>query len=252
MNRQDISKLQKNRAIFLKLGFVIALALVTYAFNYTVYEQEQIVEIEPMEKDLDDIPVVRTRHEEKRLPPPPVLEEVVLPETIETPEFIETPEPVPTEVLAENTDALDTTIVAQKVVQKALPLPPPLPEDPEETKDILFKIVERMPEFGNCNKASTRREREAYSNRNLLLFINKHIKYPRVALENNVSGRVIIRFVVDREGRVIDPHVLRDPGAGLGAEALRVVKMLPLWKPGEQRGRKVKVQFTIPIQFSPI
>jgi protein TonB len=81
-------------------------------------------------------------------------------------------------------------------------------------------------------------------------FLHDHIRYPAVAKENNVTGRVFIQFVVEKDGSLTDLKILRDPGSGLGDEALRVLKSSPHWTPGIQNGKPVRVQYTVPVNFS--
>lgn len=81
-------------------------------------------------------------------------------------------------------------------------------------------------------------------------FLRDHIRYPAIAKENNVTGRVFIQFVVERDGSLTDLKILRDPGSGLGEEALRVLKISPHWTPGIQNGKPVRVQYTVPVNFS--
>lgn len=80
-------------------------------------------------------------------------------------------------------------------------------------------------------------------------FIQENIEYPQLALENNISGKVYVTFVVEEDGSITNPKVLRDIGGGCGQEALRVVKMMPKWKPGKQQGKVVRVQFNLPVKF---
>lgn len=81
-------------------------------------------------------------------------------------------------------------------------------------------------------------------------FLSSKIHYPEAAKENNTQGRVIVTFVVERDGSLTDIKTLRDPGNGLGEEAIRVLKLAPRWSPGVQNAKKVRVQFTIPINFN--
>ena len=80
-------------------------------------------------------------------------------------------------------------------------------------------------------------------------FIAKNLKYPQAAKDSNIQGRVFVQFTVDKDGTIINPKVARDIGGGCGEEALRVVKMMPKWKPGESRGTKYRVQCTLPVPF---
>lgn len=81
-------------------------------------------------------------------------------------------------------------------------------------------------------------------------FLSDHIRYPPVAKENNVQGRVFIQFVVEKDGSLTDLKVIKEPGSGLGDEAARVLKMTPHWTPGIQNGKPVRVQFTVPVNFT--
>jgi protein TonB len=81
-------------------------------------------------------------------------------------------------------------------------------------------------------------------------FLHDHIRYPAVAKENGTQGRAFIQFIVERDGSLTDLKILRDPGSGLGEEAVRVLKISPHWRPGIQNGKPVRVQYTVPINFS--
>ena len=81
-------------------------------------------------------------------------------------------------------------------------------------------------------------------------YLAQNIKYPQLARENNITGRVFVTFVVERDGSVTGVRVLRDIGGGCGQEAVRVVKSMPKWTPGKQRGKAVRVQYNLPVNFS--
>jgi protein TonB len=107
-------------------------------------------------------------------------------------------------------------------------------EEPEEQE--IFQVVEEMPEFpggmGECMK-----------------FLGKNIKYPTISQENGVQGKVIVQFVVNKDGTVVDPVVVRSVDPYLDKEALRVINSMPKWKPGKQRGKPVRVRYTVPVTF---
>ena len=109
-------------------------------------------------------------------------------------------------------------------------------EGSNEVPEDVFVIVEKMPQFPGGDAA-------------LLNFISKQVKYPDIAVEKGIQGKVIIRFVVTRDGSVKNAKVLRGVAPSLDKEALRVVNLLPKWTPGEQRGKRVDVYYTIPISF---
>ena len=107
-------------------------------------------------------------------------------------------------------------------------------EEPQEK--VIFQVVEEMPEFpGGMGEA--------------MKFLAKNIKYPVAAQQAKIEGRVIVQFVVERDGSISDIHAMRGVNPDLDAEAIRVVSLMPKWKPGKQRGKAVPVKFTMPIMF---
>ncbi len=80
-------------------------------------------------------------------------------------------------------------------------------------------------------------------------YLSKNIKYPTIAQENGVQGRVIVQFVVNKDGSIVDPVVARSVDPYLDKEAIRVVSSMPKWKPGMQRGKPVRVRYTLPVAF---
>ena len=84
---------------------------------------------------------------------------------------------------------------------------------------------------------------------NGLKFLGKNIKYPTISQENGVQGKVIVQFVVNKDGSIVDPVVVRSVDPYLDKEALRVIKTMPKWKPGKQRGKAVRVKYTVPVTF---
>ena len=136
-------------------------------------------------------------------------------------------------------------IIAEEEVeitrQENTPPPPPPPpaavvEEEEESAQQIFTVVEEMPKFPGGDAE-------------LLKFIAKSIKYPVIAQENGIQGRVICAFVVNRDGSVVDAEVLRGVDPSLDKEALRVIGTMPKWTPGKQRGKPVRVKYTVPITF---
>ena len=108
-------------------------------------------------------------------------------------------------------------------------------EEPEE--QTIFEVVEQMPEFPNGGMAG------------LMQFLSKNIKYPTIAQENGTQGRVTVQFVVNKDGSIVDAKVLRGVDPYLDKEALRVIGTMPKWKPGMQRGKPVRVKYTVPVMF---
>jgi periplasmic protein TonB len=119
-----------------------------------------------------------------------------------------------------------------------------LPDKPikkKKDKDQIYTIVEQMPQYPGGDDA-------------LLKFLSKNIKYPEHARDSNTMGTIFISFIIDKKGKVGYAQVLRGitgPGAkDCADEAIRVVKMMPKWKPGMQNGKKVAVQYNLPIKFT--
>ena len=110
------------------------------------------------------------------------------------------------------------------------------PEPPKEEETKVFDVVEVMPTFPGGQGA-------------LFEWLSKNIKYPVVAEENGVQGRVIVTFVVERNGSITDVQVAKSVDPSLDKEAVRVVKAMPHWIPGKQNGSAVRVKFTVPVTF---
>ena len=118
------------------------------------------------------------------------------------------------------------------------PVSPEAKEAPADStaKEEVFMVAEQMPEFPGGMKV-------------LLKFLQDNLKYPENAMKNNVQGRVIVQFVVEKDGTPTEFKVLRPVDPDLDAEALRVMKAMPKWKPGMQKGQVVRVKFTVPVSF---
>lgn len=119
-----------------------------------------------------------------------------------------------------------TTVLAQKTVVSQ-----------NDQKEDPFNVVEDMPAFPGGMEA-------------MIQFISSNIKYPADAKKQKVDGRVLVKFVVEKDGSITEVKVIKPAFPSLDAEAIRVVKAMPKWKPGYQNGQAVRVQFAMPINFS--
>ncbi|MEZ4806260.1 MAG: energy transducer TonB [Flavobacteriales bacterium] len=113
---------------------------------------------------------------------------------------------------------------------------PPVVQEPATDPDEPLTVVEVMPEFPGGSEA-------------LFKYMGKHVTYPEEAIENGVQGTVYVSFVIESDGRINEVKVLRGIGSGCDEEALRVVKSMPNWIPGTQRGKPVRVRYNLPIRF---
>lgn len=239
----EVDVLQTNRGTFFRFSLLMSLGIALLAMSWTSYEDQVIIPDDALFLD-DEIEIEPPRTAEPPPPPPPppppVIEEVPDEEIIEDePEFLDQ-------------DIEEETIVEEPVEEA--PPPPPPPPPPKKEPEEIFRIVEQMPRFPGCEDISgSNEEKKACADKKMLEFIYKNIKYPAIARENGVEGSVVIQFVVEKNGKVTDAKLVRDIGAGTGDEALRVVNLMNKegikWTPGKQRGRPVRVQFTLPVKF---
>lgn len=121
-----------------------------------------------------------------------------------------------------------------KATQQIITQEPPKHEEVSQTK--VFDVVEQMPSFPGGNGA-------------LMSYLANNIKYPVVAQENGIQGRVVVSFVVERDGSITDVNVIRGVDPSLDREAQRVVRSMPRWNPGKQNGQAVRVKYTVPVSF---
>ena len=192
------------------------------AFNIKSYDKSDVVVEHTGEAVIDDIEIQITKEE---TPPPPEPE----PEQVTTDlKVVDDDKVIENEFIPVDADAKDVTngeVIAA-----------PIEEDKEEEIQEIFVAVENQPEFPGGEAA-------------LYQYLEKNINYPEMARQQNITGRVFVTFVVERDGSIANPRVLREIGGGCGDEAVRVVKGMPKWKPGKQRGKTVRVQYNLPVLF---
>lgn len=135
-----------------------------------------------------------------------------------------------------------TNFAFAQVENPASPSPPP-PTQP------IKRIVEEMPRFPGCETMTNKEKRKKCSDEKMYDFVEKNLLYPAIAKDNGVEGVVVVRFVVEMDGTLTNPEVVRDIGASCGDEALRVVAMMPNWIPAKLRGKAVRTYFNLPVNF---
>lgn len=229
-------------------SLAIALLVSILAFNWTSYDQEIQEEVGIiLEKEFLEIPPTTFHLPPPLPPPPPPPKKLAI--AIDTTELEETPIFVD-DVVMENPPP------PPPIIKKELAPPPPPPIVEDQGLDIegIFHIVEQAPRFPGCEDlAGDNKTKKSCADRAMLQFIYQHIQYPAVARENGIEGTVVVRFVVEKDGSVQQATVVRDIGAGCGAEGLRVVNLMnaqqKIWTPGKQRGKAVRVQFNLPIKY---
>ena len=120
----------------------------------------------------------------------------------------------------------------------------------DQQGDPIFKVVEEMPRFPGCEDMSgTSADKENCAKQKMLEFIYKNVQYPKIARDQNIQGMTIIQFIVEKDGSINEAKLIRDIGGNCGTESLRVVNSFPTWIPGKQRGKAVRVQYTLPVKY---
>ena len=219
--------LESKKGIFVQVGLVVVLLIVLAAFNWKSYDRD---EFEDRKRDAEEVleeTVIQTQ-EMNEPPPPPPEPEIEL--STDVMEVVDDEAEIRNEVTLRDEDEIRQTMENFK------PVVNPQQEE-EEVENEIFLAVEKEPSFPG-GEAGLRK------------FLAERIKYPQLAKETNVSGRVFVTFVIERDGSVSNVRILRDIGAGCGAEAVRVVREMPKWTPGEQRGKAVRVQYNLPVVFT--
>jgi len=222
LKKSKKADLENKRGLFLQIGMFVSLAIVLYAFNYSekVTKTDSLGQVAAAEINEEMIPI--TRQEEAKPPPPP-------------------PPPAAVEILSivtddvkitENLEIMDSEATKETKVEVAQIVT----EEKEKVEEEIFVVVENMPEFPGGELA-------------LRKFIATAIKYPSIAQENGIQGKVFVNFVVDKDGSISNAKIARGVDPSIDKEALRVVMTLPKWKPGMQRGKNVRVSYTVPISF---
>ncbi len=213
--------LEKNRLTYFLMGLTAALGLVFIGFEWSNTDVA-VAEVEESQGVVEEEVMVEITRQ--YIPPPPPPPQTVQSDLIQIVEDNTLDEDVEFESMEDN----PTEAIIQYYEGE-------FSEDYDPEGEV-FVVVEEMPSFPGGETA-------------LQNFIKKNLKYPQIALENGISGRVICTFVVDGKGNITGAEVLRSVDPNLDKEALRVINMMPGWKPGKQQGKAVRVRYTLPIVF---
>ncbi|WP_099464297.1 MULTISPECIES: energy transducer TonB [Parabacteroides] len=217
--------LEKGKTISTFMGLVVGLAILFVGFEWGNRDIQVATASDQVADVIAEEEIEITRPENTPPPPPPPPAQVVA-------EVLT--------VVDDDTDLEQQDIVTsednQKEAQHQTYTPPAVVEEEEESAQTIFTVVEEMPKFPGGDAE-------------LLKFLGKSVKYPVIAQENGIQGRVICSFVINRDGSVVDAEVVRGVDPALDKEAIRVVNSMPKWTPGKQRGKPVRVKYTVPITF---
>ena len=215
--------LESKNLTFALIGLVVTLFIVWRVFEYKSYDKQIVDDLQKTVEVIEEEMVEITKQEQPKPQPPAPKPQVTQIEIVDNEEEIEEEIEIDAEV-------------SQDEVLEEYDFTPPEIEEEEIVEAEIFKVVEEMPEFpGGAAK--------------MMEFIQKNIKYPMMARESDIQGRVFVNFVVEPDGTITNVTVMRGIGGGCDEEALRVVQSMPNWKPGKQRGSAVRCSFTVPIIF---
>jgi protein TonB len=213
--------LENKKTLFRQIGLIVALAAVFFAFEYRSYDKRTL---ELMERPVEDITeeIIPITEQKVKPPPPPPPKQVTVLKVVED------------DVEVEDDIEIDVEVDQDTEIEVYVP---PVMEEEEVVEAEIFTVVESMPEFPGGQAK-------------MMEFIAQNIKYPAMARESGIQGRVFVNFVVEPDGSVSNVKVLRGIGGGCDEEAVRVVKSMPNWTPGRQRGKAVRVSFNLPVRFT--
>jgi protein TonB len=217
------ASLEDKKVIYLLMGFIMVLSLLYIGFEWTDKEVTVYEDLSSVVVAEEEIEVIQTAQQAPPPPPPKV------PEVIEILNVVE--DDVQTaEIEIDTEDDKDREVVI------SAPVTSTGTGNYEEEENVVFQVVETMPSFPGGDA-------------DLFKFLSDNVKYPVIAQENGIQGRVICQFVVNRDGSIVDVEVVRPVDPSLDKEAIRVIKSMPRWTPGRQRGKAVRVKYTLPVNF---
>ena len=215
--------LENKKTTNLLIGAILTLSVLFIGFEWSERDKQVATDTGLTEIVFEEEIIPITEQEQPKQAPPP-------PEAPKVEEVLE--------IMDNDSKVEESTIQASDDTQAAVEVKytPVEVEEEEVEEEQIFQIVEEAASFpggmGECMK-----------------WLGKNIKYPTISQENGVQGRVIVQFVVNRDGTIVDAKVVRGVDPYLDKEALRVVNQMPKWSPGKQRGKAVRCQFTLPVQF---
>ena len=229
LKKNPKADLTKNSSLYFAIGLASVLLFSWVAIEWKTYEKSAF-DYEALnvdDEDDEEVPITEQIKTPPPPPPPPPAPEVI--EIVEDEEDVE-------ETVIESTETDQEEIV--EIVDVV---------DDFEDVDVPFAVIEDVPLFPGCEKVAKSERRKCFQEQ-----INKHIRknfrYPEIAQEMGVQGRVYVNFIISKDGSITNIR-MRGPDKNLEKEAKRIISKLPKMTPGKQRGRPVRVPFSIPISF---
>ena len=221
--------LNKDRNLYFVIGLTLVLGVTWGSIEYKTYEKVfDLAALDMLEDDDEDIPITEQLKTPPPPPPPPPAPEVI--EVGEDEEEVE-------ETVIESTETDQDEIIIEEIEV----------EEEFDDIDVPFAVIEDVPIFPGCESVAKSERRTCFQDK-----INQHIRrnfrYPEIAQEMGIQGRVYVNFIIAKDGSITNIR-MRGPDKNLENEAQRIISRLPQMTPGKQRGRAVRVPFSIPITF---
>ena len=220
--------LNKNSSLYFAIGLALVLFIIWRGIEWKSYDKSAYLyeSLNVVDDDDEEIPITEQIKTPPPPPPPPAPEVI---EVVEDEEEIE-------ETVIESTETDQEEIVEVEVLEEEF-----------EDVDVPFAIIEDVPIYPGCENVPKSKRRDCFQEQ-----INKHIRknfrYPEIAQEMGIQGRVFVSFIISKDGTISNIRK-RGPDKNLEREAERIISKLPKMTPGKQRGRPVRVPFSIPITF---
>jgi protein TonB len=227
IRKNENVELESKKTMFFLFGLAFTLAVVFVAFEWKTYERN-LMDLGQLNIDVDDeiIPITQ-RQNTPPPPPPPAPPEVI--QIVENEAEIE-------EVKFETTDFDESEEI--EFIEEA----------EEDTEEIFnFAVVENKPVYPGCEKLATEEEKFNCFNQSIMKHISKNFKFPEMARQMGIQGKVYVNFVIEKDGSISNVTIARGVDKLLDDEAIRTVKTLPKFQPAKQRGKSVRMQYTVPI-----
>lgn len=226
LKKSEKADLESRKGIYFQIGLIFAMSVMLVAFEWKSYDAQDLNTYTNQQTNSEVEELVQIT--QQNTPPPP-------------------PAPPPPSIvlnIVENTAQINDDISIDAEADESTQVDeykPPVAVAQEEEAEVqeqeIFQVVENAPAFPGGDAARMK-------------FLQDNIRYPAMARESGIQGTVYVTFVVERSGAVTDVKILRGIGGGCDEEAVRVVKNMPKWEPGKQRGKPVRVQFNMPIKFT--
>lgn len=222
--------LERSRSIFTLIGLIIALGVVIFAFEWKTYERE-LMDLGNLDMEIDEEMVPITIRQKKPPPPPPPPPEVI--------QVVEDDIEIEDEIEIQDQDFDEEEVI--EIIEE--------PEEEEVLEPMNFMVVENKPVFPGCENLKDANEQYMCFQQKIGEHIKSVFKYPPIAKDMGIQGKVYVTFVIDQKGAITNATVARSVDKHLDAEALRIIGTLPKMTPAKQRGKSVPVAFTVPINF---